>query len=79
MIFFFQAIYYLIGIYSNYKKNDLNFENFNKKIIPIIKKIHNKENNEYKNDINNSSKYKFLNDCINLFKILLKNDNFFLI
>ena len=75
--FFEESILNLIYIYSNNKKNNLNFENFNNKIIPIINKILDKMNNECKNDINNITEYNFFNDCIDLFKILSKNEIFF--
>ena len=75
--FFNGSIIYLIGIYSSYKNNDFNFENFNQKIIPIINKIIYIENYEYNNVMFNMKKYNFINNCIKLFIILVKSNNFF--
>ena len=75
--FLYRAIFYLIGIYSQYENSDLNFESFNEKIIPIIYKIINKDNNKYRIGTNNSAKYNVLNNCINVFKIFTKRKFFF--
>ena len=75
--FFNEAIFNLLGIFSNYENDYFNFENFNIKIIPMIKKIICKENYEYNNHINKSTKY-FLTESIILFTDFMKNINFFL-
>ena len=78
--FFYKTILNLIVIFSNYKNNDLNFENFNEKIIPIIYKILNEEINEYSNDKINSTKRKFLQDFLyemSLFLTYKENIYFF--
>ena len=76
--FFEEAISNLIIIYSNYKNKDLNYEKFNIKIIPIIYKMLDKEINEYKDDINNSTKYFFIKNCICIFTDFMENKIFFL-
>ena len=64
---FKDTIPYLIGIYSTLKDND--FENFNKKIIPIAKKIISEEKNE--------NEMKTIRECFIKFTILSGDDNFF--
>ena len=75
--FFNEVIFNLLGIYSNYKNNHLNYENFNEKIIPIIYKIIDKELYEYNNN-NKPSTNDFLTECISIFTYFTKNNNFFL-
>ena len=75
--FFNVAIFYIIGIYSNYKNNFFDFENFNKKIIPIIYEIIEKHNIEYNNNIKNSRKYNILNFFIHIFIIFTEKKTFF--
>ena len=69
-VFLEDSILKLIGIYSNIKKNDLNFENFNEKIIPIAKKI-------FKETETIENKLKILIKYIKMYKILSRNRNFF--
>ena len=76
-IFFNETILDLFFIYYNYENNDLNFENFNKKIIPIIYKILGKEIIEYKKDINKIKKKSFIKKYENILEILSENKNFF--
>ena len=71
----------LIGIYSNYKNNDLNFQNFNEKIIPIIYKILDDDNNEFKKNEKYIEEKFFLQYCMSymsLFILFTENVNFFL-
>ena len=75
--FFNEAILNLMGMYSNYINNDLIFENFNEKIIPIINKIIDKEVYEYKKKIENSTN-DFLTECISILIAFTENKNFFL-
>ena len=75
--YFNETILNLIVIYSNYKNNYFNFENFNKKIIPIIYRILDKEIIEYINNIHNSTK-RILTECISIFSDFTENNNFFL-
>lgn len=65
----------MVEIYSNYE--NLNFINFNEKIISIIYKIIDKDIYEYNNSINISSRGIFLRDCIYIFTKVTKK-NFFI-
>ena len=75
--FYIHVIFNLIGIFSNYKNDDYNLKNFNEKIIPITYEIICNENKKHINDMNNLTKYSFLNHCISIFEHFTINNNFF--
>ena len=75
--FYNQAIFKLVEIYSIYKDDDFNFENFNEKIIPIINKKIEKEKYEYENSLKYIVTRNFLIDCIEIFSKLTKKKIFF--
>ena len=76
--FFNITILDLLFIYCNNKNDNLNFENFNEKIIPIINKILLKEVIKCKKDINNFTKNSFMKKCNNVYQVMSKNESFFL-
>lgn len=76
--FFYISIFYLTGIYTNHKNNDLNFKNFNEKIIRIISKKIYYEIKDSINIKNNSTKLHFLKNYICVLKFLAKKKFFYI-